>query len=168
MPFKIQRVPRGLLDLLSIFGGTTPTELEDRVRPTLDMMQMYGSTQLAMFSNSDAALAENSQITFTPSADRWTVVFGGAAIITQTATMTAYHASISHSLNGSTIAQASPIFSTEITFFGATVTGTIRRPFLLPFPRLFPPGTRWFYNLDILGTDATANQSFQVVAGVLG
>lgn len=167
MPFKIQRVPRGLNDLLGIFGGETPTELEDRARLTLDAWQLYGSTQLQQFQNSDAALAENGQITFTPSATNWTVVFSGCVNITQTATMTAYHGSVSHSVLGSTIATATPIFSTQIDLFGATVTGTIRRPWVFPYPRLFPPGTRWFYNLDILGTDATANQSFQIVAGVL-
>lgn len=168
MPFKIQRVPRGLNDLLAIFGGATPQYLEDNARLVLDAWQLYGSTQLQQFSNSDAALAENSQITFTPSNDRWTVVFSGAVIITQTGTMTAYHGSVSHGVGvGATIATATPIFSTQLDVFGATVTGTVRRPWVFPYPRLFPPGTRWFYNLDILGTDATANQSFQIVAGVL-
>lgn len=43
MPFRIQRVPRGLNQLLKIFGGETPIELEDRVRGTIDLGKYYES-----------------------------------------------------------------------------------------------------------------------------
>jgi hypothetical protein len=54
----IQRVPRGLLDLLSMKGtGRTPTELQDRLQGTIDLTQSYLQDRLVTAVFSTAAVA---------------------------------------------------------------------------------------------------------------
>lgn len=164
MPFGIQRVPRGLGDLLNIFGGATPPELEDRIRGSLDLLQMYGSTQLQSGLGNNAALAEAGQVTIVMSTTRWTVLFGAHATVIKTATMTALRASVI--VNRGT--QFSPLlFSEALGPFGATETGNTSFGGRLPYPLLCPPNSAVACLLDVLGTDATANVSVFAEFGTL-
>lgn len=43
---KISRVPAGLSKLLQIWGGVSPTELEDRARLVVDLRDNYGASLL--------------------------------------------------------------------------------------------------------------------------
>lgn len=166
MPFRIQRVPRGLNDLLAIFGGQSPSELEDRVRSTLDLLQCYGNTQIQFLSNNNAALAENGVFSIALPATNWSVLFGVSSIIVKTATMTACQASY---VLGPSVALGVALGSTgSMTPFGATETGAVAHAILMPYPRLIPPGYTVNFRLDILGTDATANCSCTCQFGVLG
>lgn len=165
MPFRIQRVPRGLSDLLSIFGGQTPTELEDRARLTLESLQLYGTTQLQSIFGNAAAAAEGNLISLPLSADRWTVLFSVWGAIQKTATMTALRGSVV--LNRRTT--YSPLaFTSDLGPFGATETGTVNFGGFLPYPLLCPPGSFVGAVANVIGTDATANVSVFAEYGTLG
>lgn len=166
MPFRIQRVPRGLNDLLSSFGGATPTELEDRTRATLETLQFYGTTQLQAGSANAPAAAEAASIALVLAATRWTVLFNAQGQVVKTATMTALRLAVS--LNRNVQGGSAILFSEELGPFGATETGFARIGGMLPYPLLCPPGSAVQTTLDILGTDATANISVVAEFGVLG
>lgn len=164
MPFGIQRVPRGLADLLNIFGGATPRELEDRIRGSLDMLQMYGTTQLQSAAATNAAAAENAAVAVILSSTRWTVLFAAHGTVVKTATVTALRADVT--LNRGT--QFSPLlFADELGPFGATETGNASFGGMLPYPLLCPPGSLVQCTARIIGTDATANVSVFAEFGTL-
>lgn len=83
MPNKIQRVPRGLAELLSTFGGQTPIELEDRVRAQIDSLQFYGLSQRTFASANSGGPAASSlttpQAVVIPSSTSWSVLFAAKA-----------------------------------------------------------------------------------------
>lgn len=165
MPFRIQRVPRALNDLISAFGGATPQELEDRLRLTLESIQFYGLTQLQSGFGNQAALAEAASAQIILDATKWTVLFAAHGTIVRTATQTALEANV----NLSRLTQFRPcLFAKEWTTFGATVTGTASFGGVLPYPLLCPPGSFVSCTLNILGTDATANVSIFAEYGTLG
>lgn len=167
MPFRIQRVPRGLNELLSIFGGNTPNELEDRVRASLDVLQMYGIQQRQTFTASNAALAEATDVSNTPSTN-WIVLFQASITITKTATMTALNASIGIRYNGNVNEEETLAASANLGPFGATETGLVTLNYVAPYPRLLPPRTQFVGRMGILGTDATASVFIGANYGVLG
>lgn len=164
MPFRIQRVPRGLNDLLNIFGGGTPIDLEDRVQAGLDVLQMYGTTQLQSgFGTSTNA--EGTAVTITLSTRNWTVLFAAHGSIAKTATMTALFGTVT--MNRAT--QFSPLlFAAQLGPFGATETGTVSFGGVLPYPLICPPGTTISATPAIIGTDATAVISVFAEFGTLG
>lgn len=159
------RVPRALGQLLSTFGGQSPTEMEDRLRLTLESMQFYGSTQLQSGFTNNAAAAENAGTVLTLSATAWTVLFATHGTVVKTATMTALRARVS--LNRGV--QFSPlVWAAELGPFGATETGTVNFGGYLPYPLLCPPGSLVSVVPEVIGTDATANVSIFAEFGVLG
>ena len=163
---KIQRVPRGLNELLSIVGGQTPIELEQRTRLTLESIQLYGAQQLQSGFANNAALAEGGNgVVLTLSATNWTVLFNAGAAIVKTATATALRASIN--LNRR-VQFGTVIAAEELGPFGATETGTCSFGVQLPYPLLCPPGTTVAVIVNVLGTDATANASVFAEFGVIG
>lgn len=166
MPFQIQRVPRGLNELLSIFGGGTPHELEDRVRVSLEALQFYGAMQRRVVSNADAAMAEGSQVVVIPSTTNWFVLFGATAQCTKTATMTALSLALTVALNNQSTQEFGLAF-TEFQRFGATETGLVDVTHVCPYPLVLPPNTAISARLRILGTDATASTSITAHVGVL-
>lgn len=163
---KIQRVPRGINELLSILGGESPTELEQKARLTLESLQFYGTTQLQFGFANNAALAEGGlgvQLTLHPTL--WTVLFGAHGTFVKTATATALRGAVT--LTRRTQAPIC-LFTEELGPFGATETGSALVGGILPYPLLCPPGTIVAGLLSILGTDATANVSISAEFGVLG
>lgn len=159
MPFRIQRVPRGLNDVLNIFGGAGPVELEDRVRATLDTLQLYGNTQRTIAANTTVA-AENAPLNITVPNNQWWILFGASLEIAKTATMTALRGVIE--INGVGYASA------ELGPFGATETGNTHVCFAPSYPMLLAPRTVLAGRASIIGTDANATCSFEVDIGVLG
>lgn len=165
MAETIQRVPRGLGEVLSTFGGVTPAKIEDAIRGTLDLLQFYGLTQLQSAFQFNAAAAEGAAVTVTPSASAWTVLYGAYGVIGKTATMTA--------LRGNVVVNRRTqfdglLFSDELGPFGATETGNCAFGGRLPFPLLLPPGSTVSASAQIIGTDATATVSIFAEFGVLG
>lgn len=162
---KIQRVPRGLSELLSTFGGVTPNQIGDTIQGMLELIQCYGLTQLQTRSSTDAAAVEGSGTGVTLSATNWTVLFGADMGVTKTATMTALGL-------GLLIRRAQPSFITlaseEFQRFGATETGLAVVAHRCPYPLLCPPNTVVFGGINILGTDANCNLTVTAEFGVLG
>lgn len=164
MPEKIQRIPRGLADLLSLQSGLSPVELEDRVRGVIDITQLYGWTQRAMFQFPSAAFAENVPAVIAMPG-RWIILFGVSATFAKTATLTALRGNIwlaGYAGTGQIYA------SEELGPFGATETGNAIVTFVPPYPMILPPTLSIFANASIIGTDATVNIAVSADVGVLG
>lgn len=164
MALSIQRVARGLSDVLSIFGGQTPKELEDRVAPGLELIQFYGLSHLRRVVQGNAALAEGGAVDIVSPGNEWWVVWSIHAELVKTATMTACHLRLEIG-QGSV---AGTVFAGAMGPFGATETGTVTTGFMLPYPRILPPTSIIRCAMGILGTDATANVAVAAVVGVLG
>lgn len=167
MAFRIQRVPRGLADLLTIFGGVNPTELEERMRACVDATQFFGLQQLQRLSASDAALAEAGNVSI--QLQTWAVLYGANVRATQTATVTALRLNILLNRTANASAATSiPVASGGPLAYGATFTGDFDVPWRAPYPLICPPGTLIQANLPLLGTDATAQVNILAEVGVLG
>lgn len=167
MAFKIQRVPRSLNDILSSFGGQTPTELEERLRATIDLLQMYGLTQEQVAAANNPAEVENGTVGVVLSARNWTVLFDCGVTFIKTATVTALRGSVGVRLNGD-VNQEYALASEALGPFGATETGAATIVATLPYPRLLPPGSLVIGRPQIIGTDATVNITVGAHFGVLG
>lgn len=169
MPFRIQRVPQGLNNLLSIFGGATPVDLEDRVQASLELIQFYGLQQQRVVFGNDAALAEGSQVSATVNfpavRGQWAVLFNASVAVVKTATVTALRASLRMQRAGS--GNTTTIASDELGPFGATETGVAHVVFNCPYPLILVPPWDIFARLDILGTDANANVTGACEIGIL-
>jgi hypothetical protein len=169
VPFKIQRVPRGLQNLLSTSGGNTPVDLEDRVQASLDLLQFYGATQLNSAFDS-AVIVEGGSVSMTLNTTPasvptpWVLLYALWATVLKTATMTAGAAAIE--LNRGTTHNML-VAAKEVGPFGATESGNIVFGGLLPYPLLCPPGSVARTRLNILGTDANATCSIFAEFGVL-
>lgn len=163
MPFKVQRVPRGLSELLNLFGGETPRDLATEIHGSLETLQFYGTTQLQSgFTSGVVVEGGSSGISL---GNAWTVLFGVTGTIAKTATMTALRASLV--LNRRTQFD-SLLFTEALGPFGATETGNANFGGRLPYPLICPPGTAVACRLDILGTDANATVSVFAEYGLLG
>lgn len=165
MAEKIQRVPRGLNELLTISGGATPRLLEEHVRSTLDLLQFYGMQQLQTSLGSNAAAAEGAGAGAVLPGNVWFVLYAMTGRVVKTATMTALRLSLN--LNRNT-QQSLVLMSEQFAPFGATETGTATMGVRLPYPLLCPPGTTGSCLVDILGTDANCNLTCIAEFGVLG
>lgn len=172
MAFRIQRVPQGLNQLLSIFGGQTPVDLEDKVRGAVDLLQMYGLQQKQVFAANNAALAEGGLVQAVGTAgivDRWAVLFGGTSTIIKTGTMTAAKLTLQLGRGGFSVNTLGlPLdLGGNCGPFGATETGPFTCSFFAPYPIILPPPWQIFTRLEILGTDATASVSTTAEIGLL-
>jgi len=165
VPLLIQRLPRGLSELMSIFGGVTPRDLHDSVQGGVELLQFYGMTQLQTGLAANAALAEGGTLTITPSASSWCVLFAASMTIAKTATMTALRAEIA--VNRRTL-QSCFLFGESLGPFGATETGNVGFGGFLAYPLLLPPGSTVNATPTVIGTDANANCNVVAEFGVLG
>jgi len=171
VPFRIQRVPQGLNNLLSIFGGGTPIELEDRIRGQLDLLQFYGLQQQRVTFDT-GAIAETATVNCIAAAAeraelgaKWAVLFGASMGGVKTATMTAFRVSIEMIRRGNT--SSITLASGELGPFGATETGAAGVEYFSPQPILLAPPWSVFGRLQILGTDATATCTCVAEIGIL-
>lgn len=169
MPFKIDRVPQGLLQLLSTRGGLTPAELEDRVQSGLDLLQFYGLQQRRVLVATNAAAAEGATLSAVPVADadlknRWALLFAATASMVKTGTMTAARLRITVARNGGV---PTGYMDGELGPFGATETGTAAVNFVAPYPMLLAPPWDVSLFLAILGTDANASVTAVAEVGIL-
>lgn len=165
MPEGIQRVPRGLANILSLQSGRTPVALGDQVTAILDLLQCYGLTQLQTAQTQNAAAAEGTSVVVVPSSTAWCVLFGAQVSVVKTATMTALRAGIGLQRTSGAIQR---VAEETLSPFGATETGTITVPFWAPYPILLPPGSQVVGVAAIIGTDATADVTTRVEFGLLG
>lgn len=165
MPLPIQRVPRGLGEILSIFGGQTPQRLSDEVGGVLELVQYYGLQQNRVAFVNNAAAAEGANVDLVMSTNAWTVLFAAEGVMIKTATMTAGRISVRLQRNATSDIQ---LFGDSIEPFGATETGPCSVGGFLPYPLLCPPNTIVRMRPQIIGTDATANVTISAEFGTLG
>lgn len=167
-PQDIQRVPLGLLNVLSMAAsGENPRILASQVAGVLELLQFYGLTQRQVLIGTDAALAEGGSISVTPSLTAWAVLFAMSVSVTKTATMTALRAACFIRRSGVGVPQM--YASDDLGPFGATETGTASVVYVPgSAPLLLPPGTVLTGLPQIIGTDATAAVTVQAEIGLLG
>lgn len=156
MAFGIQRVPRGLASLLSVFGSQTPTELEQSIRAVVDATQYYGRTQLQTLSLASLNVGTGAALTFTvPNSQTW-LLFHAAATVVGLAGMTA--ASLAVTSQGASMA------------WGRNAVAVGQRlivPFVSPYPIMLLPGQQLSaFLVDAIG--GNGDLSFDAVVGVLG
>ena len=164
MTFKIQRVPRALNTLLNVSGGATPAELLDGVRGVVDLLQLYGASQLQTRTATNAALAEGANLTITIPANETWILYSLTLLIAKTATMTALRGALFAGVDVNTLGG---LASQELGPFGATETGAVRVVFYAPYPRLLFPGMVLAGAAEIIGTDATCNAFLSAQVGIL-
>src|SRR5262245_53194925 len=121
----IQRVPRGLSNLLSIFGGRQPEGLSDELVGSLELLQFYALMQRTTLTAQDGALAEGGTVTVNLGAN-WVVLLSASAAVVKTATMTALELSVAVNRGPA----GPPYASRNFAPFGATETGTVNLPFV--------------------------------------
>lgn len=162
----IQRVARGLLELLSIQDGRAPSQFSETVVGQLDLLQFYGLQQRQIAFNNNAAAAEGVTVGIGPGAplDRWCILYALSGSFGKTATQTALRGTLFINRGGLSIAVASQ----ELGPFGATETGTVSVAFVPPYPWLLPPGSQLLASAQVIGTDATASVGIQAELGILG
>lgn len=165
-PEGIQRVPRGLSNLLSLQSGRTPVALDNSIVGVLELLQFYGLTQNQTAQTQNAAAAEGTSVVVIPSASAWTMLFGAWVQIVKTATMTALRGALSVQRSPSNLLMR--VNEAELGPFGATETGICTVPFFFPYPLLLPPGGSVVGSAAIIGTDATADVTVRCEFGLLG
>jgi hypothetical protein len=166
MAQSIQRVARGLAELMNIFGGRAPQMLLDELRGVIEATQFYGLAQVQSPTAANAALTEGSAVTITvPDNQSW-LLYGMHAVIVKTGTMTALRGSLNIGLAGAQFAVS--VKGEECGPFGATETGLITIAYDCPYPKVLPPRSILQFSLQILGTDANANCGITASVGVLG
>jgi hypothetical protein len=164
MTFGIRRAARGLQNVLNIYGGQTPGALLEEVRPTLDLLQLYGLNQIQVRQANNVALAEGGQVALVvPDSETW-VLFGLVAVVVKTGTQTALRVNV-----GIWDPQLfnHPLKSESMEPFGATETGTSYMAHHCPYPMIVLPKWSLRMQLDVLGTDANANCAISALVGVL-
>jgi len=123
VPLPIQRTPRGLSDVLSIFGGLTPRALADEARGVVDLLQFYGLSQQNRLQATNAALTLGNGVELIAPSNQWWLVFSVGYVCVKTATMTNLRVSL----------QVGPgqglgfgtVFAEQHAQFGAAFTGTV-------------------------------------------
>jgi len=162
VPFKIQRVPTGLSQVLTIFGGQTPQELEDRVRATIDVLQAYGLTQRQQLVAANAAVAEGANLSIVLPAS-WCILF--AASISIAAAVGLVGAGFGMAVSRGGGAQQ-PVSFDKVDL--AVAGGAIVNAFVPSYPLLLPPNSVISGVPYWLNGAATADAQVQCDVGVLG
>lgn len=166
MPFKIQRVPRGLGNMLSSFGGLTPAELEDRIRGTVDLTQFYGNQQRQVLSAANAGFAASLTVpaaAVTPSASSWSILFAAMGTITPVAAATT-HVGFGIGL----VRPGADTIMLEARDLVPVVASNLVLSFLASYPFLIPPGASVGLMLYSTLGSATQTGGITVDFGVLG
>jgi len=159
MPLPIQRQPRGLAAVLSLFGGKTPTVLLDEIRGNVDLLQFYGATQKQIRSVTNAVAAVNTFVTLTVPANETWILFHMAPSMVVPAALT--DAVLAGTLEGSTVSYSRP----TIGIVGETAVGD---PFVPPYPYVLLPGSQLSAVALRLTGAANASVTLTASVGVLG
>lgn len=163
MPLPIQRNPRALSDLLSIFGGQTPQRLADDIIGTVELLQFYGLNQQQFLNATNGALAIGGNVTLTVPANQFWVLFGAHAVITFPAAATAARLNVNLG-NGSTFVA----LETQQLDAGVVAGQDFRVPAVLSYPRILPPNYSIRAGLEHLAGAANASVGITAQVGVLG
>jgi len=163
VPLAIQRVPRALSDLLSIFGGQTPQQLGDQVLGTVELLQFYGLNQQQFLNATDGALAIGGTVSLTVPANQYWVLLGAHAVITVPVGGTAARLNVNLGNGSSFVALANE----QITA-GVVAGQDFRVPCVMPYPRILLPNYSIRAQLEHLAGAAAASVGITAQIGVLG
>lgn len=165
MPLPIQRVPKGLSDVLSIFGGQTPQQLAEQVVGELDLLQFYGLQQRSSLQAGNAAAVQGTAVTVSTPATSWGVLFALQGTVIKQAAMTELALWIAWQRGTPAITQV--LAYGEAPRLGAA--GAVFTVVFVPaYPVLLPPGSTFVANLTGLAGVANAVLGVQAEVGLLG
>lgn len=163
-PQDIQRVPRGLLELLGMqSAGATPRELAPAVSPSIELMQFYALQQQISLGTTDATMAESDAIEFTVPANRlWLLMNAGAISSFIGAVSIACYIAITPPGGFRTPLATYREVTTDATtgFFPLAV-------YTAPYPRILLPGTVLGFYMAMLSA-ADLNVTFSAIVGQAG
>lgn len=153
MPSPISRRPAGLLDLLlSQQQGENPDNLGNSVSPTIDLTDFYETDRVSV-ATATANFTGLTAVTVTvPAAENWKLYGVSASWTWATANQ---DLKVKFELRNIPVSEhilASPSLQTST---GATDTGSVA--FMLPHPRIIPPGTLVRCRGETINLDAQAN-----------
>lgn len=167
MPLPIQRVARGLTEMLGAFGPDGPRTLGDEVHGSLNLEPFYARQQQQTVSQ-QATVAESGEVVFGNTNTNWLYVTAVSLQILSTATMTAYAGSIGFRQGVSTGVWVM-LAHGNWNDGGLGVNRTFVVCEWVPtFPFLMAPGNVLRGRLDALGADPTAQLNLNVLFGALG
>lgn len=156
----IQRVARGLLNVLGNYGGQTPPELADKIQGTIDTLQFFGQQQQTALFATNAAAASGSGLTIAvPSNQYWLLASLTARAIEQAA-MTQLRLTLKVSPNFQIVA-----YGEKNAAFAGGATYAV--PWVAPYLYILPPGASLDAEIAFAGV-ANANWTLQAAVGVLG
>ncbi len=156
--FRIQRTPRGLSNLLGLFGADTPELMANEIRAIVDATQFYGIQQQQGQNAANAAAASGTPVVLTAPATQYWVVFNLAAVVLEQAAMT--YCDLTLSMNGQTTQRAG-------RDAGFTAGRELWATLFLPYPFLLLPGQSLAAVAKFAGV-ANANVTLSANVGVLG
>lgn len=168
MPEKIQRVPRGLNNLLTISGGQTPQLISDQITGTLDLLQFYGLTQVQRRQAVDAAWVEGTLMTITVPATEYWIWYTAELSMAKSATVTTMEASLAYGPAGQQVTVQHFSRAPGTTAAAGVDTGTLVFGFQSNYPVVLLPTWTITARLDILGADANVGAALSALVGVLG
>lgn len=157
---QIQRLPRGLANVIGSYGGLLPKVFEDSVHGSLEMLQFFGLQQLQNQFVQNAAVASGADVSLTVPANQYWLLYHCFSRLVEQAAMTFADQMIFMDPGTSVVAS---IFGNP----GFTAGRIDRLPFVPPYPMLLLPGNRIGTACTFAGV-ATADLSFSAVVGVLG
>jgi hypothetical protein len=164
-PFDIQRVPRGLQNLLNLFGPGTPPRLGQEVQPVLELLQYYGLQQRQQLV-AQAAVASGGTVQANCPATSWSVLFTLAGSVVRTATITKMGLELYY-LRGQGSGQlAQSIIDPGLGTAAATIAN-LTTAWSPGYPLLLPPGSALTANA-YFAVDANATCTVVAEIGVFG
>jgi hypothetical protein len=155
LPFPIQRTPRGLLELLSVFGGDAPRLLDEEVSGIVDLRDFYGADRMINTQTVGAAGAYPRTVSTTPVGTTIRVHNFGAQLNNVAAgAANAYYIGLVRLQDPNQIQV--PVFS---AVYQAPAAGYAAGTLLdfggqLPYPRVIPPG--WVLTTTVFSNDPAA------------
>ncbi len=155
----VQRIPGGLLELLSAkTSGYSVTGLLPDVRPTLDMLQMFGLGQpLETVLANGPTVVEGAAVQILVPADQWWMLYAMGMRYVKTAT-SYFVGSLAISTSGAT--ESVPLgqqYSGDLPHASTAAPFVAAATFTPASPWLLPPGTALWGIVDVLGTDANVD-----------
>lgn len=155
---KIQRVPRGLNELLSLSGGQTPADLEAKVQPSLDLLQFYGLTQRRIITAVNPAQPSGTAVSIPfPNLLGWNLLFACSYAANGNAAFT-------------TLAIQLRVNGIKVAFYNVPNPAVAMEnsiSFVPPYPMMLEPGSLVEGFLTTAGA-ANAATAIQLLAAPIG
>lgn len=159
----IQRVPRGLSEALTIFGGQTPVKLGDTAVGQIDLLQFYGLSQIQLPTTVDGALASAGTVDIIVPQTQWWLFFQSNVSVTEQAALTSLQLQLGFLMQQ----QSNQLVAFAEKKAGFIATDEFILAHVSPYPRLLPPLTRIRARARFAGV-ATVACGITATVGVFG